>query len=146
MSFQKFLDCHSIWLTLDGEHRDVARRSLTFVGENMKNVTTDVFDLYANFSYHRACYSTFTNNSNITRAPVRCQHKNTECEEADPSSSVREIVDTEQKEFQPAKTEKRCCDLHVSKQQARQSNQEIRMSCCTYVLLAREKSPILLSW
>ena len=109
------MDCHSIWLTLDGEHHDVARRSLAFVGENMKNATTDVFDLYANFSYHRACYS--ANNSNITRAPVRCQHKNKVCEEVDPSPSVGETVDTEQEEFQPAK---RSGDLHVSKQQAQQ--------------------------
>ena len=62
------------WLTLDGEHRDVSRRSLAFVGENVKNVTTDLFS-YANFSYHRACYSALTNNSNIKRAQVRCQHK-----------------------------------------------------------------------
>ena len=52
--FQTILDCHSIRLTLDGEDRDVAR--------NMKNVTADVFDLYAYFSYHRACYSALTNN------------------------------------------------------------------------------------
>ena len=69
----------------------------------MKNVTADVFDLYANFSYHRACYWALTNNSNIKRAQVRCQHKNTECEEVNPSSSAGEIDDTEQEEFQPVK-------------------------------------------
>ena len=67
-------------------------------------MSADVFDLYANFWYHGACYSALTNNSNIKRAQVWCQHKNTECEE--------------QEEFQPVK--KRCCDLHVPKQQARQ--------------------------
>ena len=73
VSFQKILDCHSIWLTLDGEHRDVARRSLAFVCKNMKNGKADVIDLYANFSYHRASYSALTNNSNIKQAHVRCQ-------------------------------------------------------------------------
>ena len=52
---QKFVDCRSIWLALDIQSRDVARRLLAFVGENVKNPTTDVFD-YANFSYHRTCY------------------------------------------------------------------------------------------
>ena len=86
----------------------------------MKNVTADVFDLYANFSCYRACYSALTNNSNITRAQVRCQHKSTECEEVDPSSSLGEIDDTEQ-EFQPVKKTLQC------------------------KLFAREKSRILLS-
>ena len=66
---------------LDEKYRDVARRSLAFVGKNIKTyVIADVFDLYANFSYHRACYSASINNSNIKRAQVRCQHKNKECE------------------------------------------------------------------
>ena len=50
-----------------------------------------------------SCYLALTNNSNITRAQVRCQHKNKECEEVGPSSSVGEIDDTEQEGFQPAK-------------------------------------------
>ena len=37
--FHKFLECCSIWLTLDGEHRDAAR-SLDFFSENLKNLKT----------------------------------------------------------------------------------------------------------
>ena len=67
----------------------------------MKNVTADVFDLYANFSFHRACYWALTYNSNSKQVQFWCQHYNTECEEVDPLSSVGEIDDTEQEEFQP---------------------------------------------
>ena len=70
VSFQKFLDCRSIWLTLDGEHRDVARRSLEFVSENVKNVNTTDSVEYGNFAHHRACYSAFTNNVHIKHAQV----------------------------------------------------------------------------
>ena len=59
-------------------------------------------------SYHRACYWALTNNSNIKQAQARCQHKNTECEEVDPSSFVGEFDDTEHEEFKPVK---RCCEL-----------------------------------
>lgn len=102
VSFQKFLDCRNIWLTLDGEHRDVARRSLDFVSENVKNVKTDSIE-YANFSYHRACYSALTNNVHIKRAQVRCQYKNKEREEVDLSLSVGDVNETEPEEVEPAK-------------------------------------------
>ncbi|XP_028419097.1 uncharacterized protein LOC114544759 [Dendronephthya gigantea] len=102
VSFQKFLDCRSIWLTLDGEHRDVARRSLDLVSENVKNVKTDGIE-YANFSYHRACYSALTNNVHIKRAQVRCQDEKKERKAVELSSSVGEIDETEPEEVQPAK-------------------------------------------
>ena len=38
------LDCHRIWLTLDGEERDVAQRSLQFVSDSME------VNINANFS------------------------------------------------------------------------------------------------
>jgi hypothetical protein len=31
-----FLDCRRIWLTLDGEERNVAQRSLQFVSDSME--------------------------------------------------------------------------------------------------------------
>ena len=34
--YQKFLDCRRIWLTLDGEERNVAQRSLQFVSDSME--------------------------------------------------------------------------------------------------------------
>ena len=36
ISYQKFLDCRRIWLTLDGEERNVAQRSLKFVSDSME--------------------------------------------------------------------------------------------------------------
>ena len=73
---------------------------------------------------------------------MQCQHKNKECEEVDPSSSVGEIVDTEQEEFQPAKKMLRFSSFETTSSAV---NQEIRTCCRTYVLFAREKSRILLS-
>jgi hypothetical protein len=35
-SYQNFLDCRRIWLTLDGEERNVAQRSLQFVNDSME--------------------------------------------------------------------------------------------------------------
>ena len=36
VSYQNFLDCRRIWLTLDGEERNVAQRSLQFVSDSME--------------------------------------------------------------------------------------------------------------
>jgi hypothetical protein len=36
ISYQNFLDCPRIWLTLDGEERNVAQRSLQFVSDSME--------------------------------------------------------------------------------------------------------------
>jgi hypothetical protein len=36
VSYQKCLDCRRIWLTLDGEERNVAQRSLQFVSDSME--------------------------------------------------------------------------------------------------------------
>jgi hypothetical protein len=36
ISYQKFLDSRRIWLTLDGEERNVAQRSLQFVSDSME--------------------------------------------------------------------------------------------------------------
>ena len=33
---KNFLDCRRIWLTLDGEERNVAQRSLQFVSDSME--------------------------------------------------------------------------------------------------------------
>lgn len=104
VSFQKFLDCRRIWLMLDGEHLEVARKSLKLVSENVKNVKTDGFE-YGNLSYHRACYSALTNKDHIKRAQLRCQEKNKESEKVNLSSSVGESNEneTESREGQPAK-------------------------------------------
>jgi hypothetical protein len=64
VSYQKVLDCSRIWLTLDGEERNVAQRSLQFVSDSMEVSTVENID--ANSSYHRiSCYSAFTNSSMI---------------------------------------------------------------------------------
>ena len=39
VSYQNFLDCRRIWLTLDGEERNVAQRSLQFVSDSMEVVS-----------------------------------------------------------------------------------------------------------
>ena len=50
MFFHKFLECCSIWLKIDGEHRNAAW------SENVKNLKAGSIE-YANFSHHRDCYS-----------------------------------------------------------------------------------------
>ena len=70
---------------------------------------------------------------------MQCQHKNKECEEVNPLSSVRETEDTEQEEFRPSKTMLRSS---CSETTSTAVNQEIRTSCPTYVLFAREKNRI----
>ena len=64
----KFSECCSICLTLDREHRDAEG-----VWENIKNLKNGSIQ-QSNFSHHRACYSALTN---IKRAQLRCQFKNT---------------------------------------------------------------------
>ena len=70
MSFDKFLECRSIWLTLDGIQREVAKKSLQFISEDGRNI--DAVDFEKLF-YHRGCYSRFTNATDIKRAKTRCQ-------------------------------------------------------------------------
>ncbi len=84
VSYQKYLDRRKIWLTLDGEERNVAQRSLQFVSESMESSAVESFD-YANFSYHRGCYSAFTNSKMIKRAQVRCENID---KEGEPSSFI----------------------------------------------------------
>ena len=51
VSFNKFLECRSIWLTLDGIQREVAKKSLQFICEDVeRNMNCADFE---NFSYHR---------------------------------------------------------------------------------------------
>ena len=52
-SFQKILDCRSIWLTLENEYHDVARRSLNFASDTLT---------------YRAWYSAFTNRLSTANA------------------------------------------------------------------------------
>jgi hypothetical protein len=53
VSYKNFLDCHRIYLTLDGEECNVAQRSSQFVSDSMEGCTVENID--ANFSYHRVC-------------------------------------------------------------------------------------------
>ena len=99
VSFQNVLDCCDIWLTLDGEYYDVARRSVDFARNNVQNVETDNVE-EAKFSYHRACYSALTNTISTKRAPVRCQNWNKEDEA---SSFVVYFSERDSEEAQQAK-------------------------------------------
>lgn len=99
VSFDKFLECRSIWLTLDGIQRKVAKNSLQFVSEDVESNMN--YAEYENFSYHRGCYSRFTNATDIKRAKTRCQKK---CNEGECSSTCTDVQDTlELEDPQPAK-------------------------------------------
>ena len=63
VSFKKFLDCRAIWLTLDGIQRDIA--------EKTTKITCDNCTTFTSLSYHRGCYSAFTNKTLIQRAEKR---------------------------------------------------------------------------
>ena len=67
VSFEKFRQCHELWINLDGQQRQVAEKS--------KSVIQDVNDKSSavhNFYYHKSCYSKFTNVTNIKRSQARC--------------------------------------------------------------------------
>jgi predicted membrane chloride channel (bestrophin family) len=66
VSFEKFLKCRKIWLSLDGEQRNVANKTVDLVPDDDINKAD-------NFAYHRSCYSKFTNKTLILRAENRCR-------------------------------------------------------------------------
>ena len=69
ISFGKFLTNHALWLTLDGEQRDVAERTKDLV----ERFQTDDEPLHLNtLFYHRSCYSKFTNLTLVKPAQNRC--------------------------------------------------------------------------
>lgn len=61
VSFKKFMECREIWVTLDGDQREIAERT-AFIEENEPSL-----------AYHRGCYSKFTNKTFINRAQTRCE-------------------------------------------------------------------------
>ena len=63
VSFKKFLDCRAIWLTPDGIQRDIA--------EKTTKITCDNCTTFTSLSYHRGCYSAFTNKTLIQQAEKR---------------------------------------------------------------------------
>ena len=67
---------------------------------------------------------------------VRCQHKNKECEKVDLSSSVGEIDDTEQEEFQPKKKMLRSLCSETTSSEVKS---QIRTSCALMYYCKREK-------
>lgn len=72
ISFGKFLTNHALWLTLDGEQRDVAERTKDLVEQfQTYNEPLHLDTLY----YHRCCYSKFTNLTLVKRAQNRCSKK-----------------------------------------------------------------------
>ena len=62
-SFKNFLDCCAIWLTFDSIQHDIA--------EKTSKITCDNFTTFTSLSYHRGCYSAFTNKTLIQRAEKR---------------------------------------------------------------------------
>ena len=75
--YQTFSVCRRIWLTLDREERNFSQRSFQFLSGSKESSTVESIE-QANFSYHRGCYSAFTNSSMIKRAQVRCQNMDKE--------------------------------------------------------------------
>ena len=69
ISFGKFLTNHELWLTLDGEQREVAERTKDIV-EQFQNCDGSVH--LSTLYYHRSCYSRFTNVTLVKRAQNRC--------------------------------------------------------------------------
>ena len=77
---------------LDGIQREVAKKSLQFVSEDVeRNLNGAEYD---NFSYHRGCYLWFTNATDIKQAKMQCQKNSNEGE---PSSRI-DVQDTLQLE------------------------------------------------
>ena len=70
VSFNKFLTSHQLWLSLDGQQRDIAEQTKVTIEEiqKMDNPSQAIKSL----GYHRSCYSKFTNVTLIKRAQARC--------------------------------------------------------------------------
>lgn len=92
ISFRKFLTNHALWLTLDGEQRDVAERTKDLV--ERFQTCDEPLRLYTLY-YHRSSYSNFTNLTLVKRAQNRCS-KNfdppTEVYEAGQESEVENCI------------------------------------------------------
>ena len=68
-SFTKVLTSHELWLTLDGEHKEIAEKTV-HVLQNVQSLYCPSY-LIKDMYYHRACYSKFTNVTLIKRAKLR---------------------------------------------------------------------------
>ena len=66
VSFTKFINLRTQWLTLDGLQRQVAEETIQTVPEDCPTADCD------KFFYHRGCYSKFTNISLLDNAIKRC--------------------------------------------------------------------------
>jgi hypothetical protein len=96
VSYQNFLDYRRIWLTLHGEERNVAQRSLQFVTDSMERrkvarskISNMQISLYI---IEVVTDSAFTNSSMIKRAQVHCQNMD---KGGVPSYSGIDIIDEE---------------------------------------------------
>jgi hypothetical protein len=138
VSYQKCLDCRRIWLTLDGEEHSVAQRIFQFVSDSMENSTVESIE-YANSSYHRGCYSAFTNSRMIKRAQVRCQNME---KEGVPSSSGIDIIDeeTESDETPPVKKMLRSTATLSSRTGAEAKSRNPHVLPCVCIICKSEKS------
>lgn len=66
VSFERFIECRRQWLNLDGRQNEVALKTTRTIG-----VEENSYDNYAQFCFHRKCYSAFTNKTIINRAEIR---------------------------------------------------------------------------
>ena len=69
-SFKKVLTSYELWITLDGEQREIADK-IAHVVKNNQNLNCPS-DMVKDMYYHRTCYSKFTNVTLIKRAKARC--------------------------------------------------------------------------
>ena len=69
-SFEKVLTSHEMWLTLDGEQREIANKTAQVL-KNLQSLNNPS-DLLKDMYYHRTCYSKFTNVTLTKRAKARC--------------------------------------------------------------------------
>ncbi len=69
-AFKKVLTSHELWITLDGEQREIADKT-SGVLKNLHNLNHPS-DMIKDMHYHRTCYSKFTNVTLIKRAQARC--------------------------------------------------------------------------
>lgn len=89
VSFKRFLDYRRLWVSLDGNQREIAERSYKVIGDNVEEFRLQNIRV-EDFVYHRACYSSFTNKSALQRAQVRCQRKCQAIEESQ-SNATRDL-------------------------------------------------------
>lgn len=93
VSFEKLKTSQQLWLSLDGQQREIAEKTTEILQEivSMEDPSQAIEKLH----YHRSCYSKFTNITLIRRAQARCnKHQGTNDQSEENEMGEKNIENT----------------------------------------------------